>query len=667
METKHVNTFVDCKNRTLYYIPKLPTSTKIIDFSWNVLPEITNHTMTNLSNIHLTNVSFRHCGIENISSDAFASLPTLKILDLSENNLTWTMVKEGVKGLQHSNLTALNISSLGPNLGDITHFDTHMDLFGYLKNTQLQNISMRNDNIEIISGDLFKDLPKLSWIDLSQNKIYNFSLKGLDRVKYLNLTMNEFKYIPTVCDEEDESFVPSLETLHLAINSISDTYRLRKMGSCFPNLKHLNLSFNPIRTVKGNSFARISNLHTLSLKNLFVFDVKFEVTAFNSSTLEVLHIGNSFRAKPSVHSSRVFSYCPKLRELDLTKIKLSCFEEKDMRDMLSPLKNLTTLILDSTRLEVMPPLDMLPKLEVLVLRKNSIRSVQKGAFVYNTKLRKLSLSFNQITVFTPTSFPASLLSSIEEIDLGWNPYACTCELEWFLGWIRRNEHKLTTFYPKYYQCDSPKGMDGTLLKDVSLKFEDCNHYIVMATVLGAVSVAVFIVVVVIRKYRWDIKYYIYLARSKRGYQRIPEGEEFFYDAFVAYNENDRAWVMAQIVETLERKGSYKLCLHERDFVPGEIIVDQITDKVKASRRFILVISNSFAKSQWCQFEILLAQSRLVEDGADILIPVLLEDVKARYMSASLKFLLKSLTFLEWTTDPAGKELFFNKLQLAMKK
>ena len=216
-----------------------------------------------------------------------------------------------------------------------------------------------------------------------------------------------------------------------------------------------------------------------------------------------------------------------------------------------------------------------------------------------------------------------------------------------------------------------RAYQGTPIVKYEPKYQDCHPvstYIVLAIVLSVITVVVIVIAIVVRKYRWDIKYYIYLARSKRGYQKIPgSGSEYIYDAFVAYNAADRAWVMSQIVETLERKERYKLCLHERDFIPGEIIVDQITEKVNASRRFILVISNSFAKSQWCQFEVILAQNRLLEDGAEMLIPVLLEDIKSKYITANLKFLLRSLTFLEWTLNPSGKELFFNKLRLAMKK
>ncbi|KAK3085567.1 hypothetical protein FSP39_005400 [Pinctada imbricata] len=624
-------------------IPTLPTTTKAVDFSFNLFSALSSSFLFNISQLQLTNISFRHCGVRYISSDAFTSFLSVEILDISENSIQFHILMEATKGLANSRLTDFNISSL---------FSVNAlpdGFFQHLNSTPLSNISIRNNGLTSLRNDVFVGLQNLTFLDLSLNKIdsNDLNLSGFTELQILNLTMNELKRFPKFCDNEEFSLVPNLHTLLLGMNSITDTYSLYDMGHCLPNLKVLNLTYNPIRVVSGNSFSTIKDLEILSLANLFAYEVEFEVTAFNASSLKILHIGNILRKWPeTINSSRIFLYCKNLEELDLTLFKLTYFKREDFSLMLKPLRKLKRLILDSSSLHEVPPVGNLPDLEVLILRKNYIRHVSKEDFRNNTKLKRLSISINHISVFTENSFPTFLLENIEQIDLAFNPYSCTCEIEWFLGWMKRHKEKLQSF-PKFYECDSPRYRKKTPLINYNPDNNECHpisQYVVMAIVFGVVSVALVILGFIIRRYRWDIKYYIYLARSKRGYQRIPEQDGYLYDAFVAYNAADRPWVMSQLVGDLEKKHQYKLCLHERDFLPGDLIADQITEKVKASRRFILVISNNFAKSRWCQFEIFVAQNRLLDDGAEFIIPILLEDIKAKHMSTYLKFLLNSLTF-----------------------
>ena len=50
--------------------------------------------------------------------------------------------------------------------------------------------------------------------------------------------------------------------------------------------------------------------------------------------------------------------------------------------------------------------------------------------------------------------------------------------------------------------------------------------------------------------------------------------------FVCYAKEDMDWVSDQLMEELEEKRGLRLCIHERDFVPGKNIVDNISDCVE---------------------------------------------------------------------------------------
>ena len=55
----------------------------------------------------------------------------------------------------------------------------------------------------------------------------------------------------------------------------------------------------------------------------------------------------------------------------------------------------------------------------------------------------------------------------------------------------------------------------------------------------------------------------------------------------------------------------KCCVHERDFKVGVAVTENIVDCIDKSRKFLMVLTNSFLKSKWCMFETHLAQSRII--------------------------------------------------------
>lgn len=68
---------------------------------------------------------------------------------------------------------------------------------------------------------------------------------------------------------------------------------------------------------------------------------------------------------------------------------------------------------------------------------------------------------------------------------------------------------------------------------------------------------------------------------------------FFFDS-----RSDRWWVVDKLSPNMELIADrYKLCLHERDFVLGSRILDNIEESMESSRFMIVVLSNNFMESQ----------------------------------------------------------------------
>ena len=103
------------------------------------------------------------------------------------------------------------------------------------------------------------------------------------------------------------------------------------------------------------------------------------------------------------------------------------------------------------------------------------------------------------------------------------------------------------------------------------------------------------------------------------------------------------------------------CIDDRDFTPGVPILKNTVDAIRSSYKVILVLTDHFVSSQWCQYEADQAIIRSlglndVEDqdrNSSCVIPVLLEDCEKPIK-------LKHLTHLDMTI---GKDFVFEMRRL----
>ena len=185
----------------------------------------------------------------------------------------------------------------------------------------------------------------------------------------------------------------------------------------------------------------------------------------------------------------------------------------------------------------------------------------------------------------------------------------------------------------------------------------------------------------------------FLSRGNNGSDNIRNYE---YNVFVSYSDKDRTWVINNLIPRLESNRDVKVCLHERDFQAslfisfpppskkgkyrfncfyhyyfqvGLSILENIIASIDSSCNIVLVLSKSFLKSQWCQYEMLLAQHRLLETGRDQLILVLLENIPVVKRPKTLRYLMMTKTYLEWPVKPKNAkeiDIFWNRLLKSLK-
>ncbi|ESO82347.1 hypothetical protein LOTGIDRAFT_98144, partial [Lottia gigantea] len=127
-------------------------------------------------------------------------------------------------------------------------------------------------------------------------------------------------------------------------------------------------------------------------------------------------------------------------------------------------------------------------------------------------------------------------------------------------------------------------------------------------------------------------------------------EEKAYDAFVSYCSVEENWVLDVLLPKLETpqngEPSFKLCLHQRDFIGGKNIQDNIIDSIDNSRHTILILSRSFLKSMWGLQEFRYAYQESITKKRRHLIIVFYEKIPEEEMDTVLKCCIKTFTYLD---------------------
>ncbi|XP_013379346.1 uncharacterized protein LOC106150873 [Lingula anatina] len=100
-----------------------------------------------------------------------------------------------------------------------------------------------------------------------------------------------------------------------------------------------------------------------------------------------------------------------------------------------------------------------------------------------------------------------------------------------------------------------------------------------------------------------------------------EHESFQYDAFLIHSGEDKPKV-EEVLELLESR-DIRCCYAPRDFLPGRSILSCIEDAVELSRCTVVMVSENFMKSTWCQHERDVAEVKAKDTEGYSVIPVLL--------------------------------------------
>ena len=607
--------------------------------------------------------------------------------------------------LQTKNISELDLSR---NIMKRSHIESiFCAAKGFIQRLRFTSVTLKNQ-IEL-DMDFFKcfEGEPLSFLDLSYNSLSKISFKSFTYLESVtSLKMSDCELVRFVQNARIFRNLQSLEHLDVSQNNFRDFKIFTNVpNGTFTNLKTFDLSENRFLQLKkfgGTRFPSLTKLvinsnkhglgcvptlfiyHLKSLETLILNDNKLsqlKKRSFLSESLETLELKRMTIITASIRIG-VFTQISNLKQLTLDGLNpnvdtntdyqryLDQFISKQFQN-LTMLHNLSLRYMNIFRLQS-GMFHGTDQLRYLKLSHNSINSIGEGTLNHLKYLIHLDMNYNAIQSINRTSIPR--VDQKLTLKISYNEWMCDCSLLWFRELMDNNTDNIIIHEDRVnYRCASPSHMKDVKVMDFHLhvSIRSCithplkqMYYMMMYS-----SVAICFITLLfsnVYRFRWYV-YYMYINTKARirGYKALNDFEEFQYDAFVCYNNDDIDWMVHTLRTSLESDHKLKLCLHDRDWLGGVDIVDNIQQSIGRSRKVVLIITNGFARSNWCQLELTMAQHRLFSEDRDNLILVMKEKILDCYMTPRLALQLKTQTYIEWDESEMGQKVFWKRLVKAI--
>ncbi|KAH7952299.1 hypothetical protein HPB52_021438 [Rhipicephalus sanguineus] len=360
-----------------------------------------------------------------------------------------------------------------------------------------------------------------------------------------------------------------------------------------------------------------------------------------------------------------------LTALKLTKNRIAFH---DPTPVFAPLASLDILHLGDNRIDVLFP-EMFVNLPVtkLTLALNYISGWAAPIFSRMTYLDHLRLDGNKIHVLNDTMY--NDVANVSNVHICYNPWDCTnCDIknvQLFLLETGRNHCCVDCAVCSAHQ----KSLSNILVVDAAPRTEqECrppDYYVTIGVPIIMIFLFGSVTSYAVYTKRWYIRYFLLFLRIKaKAYRRMHSADHFLWDAFVSHHNADAEWVREQIVPTLESTVfRFRLCVAERDFIPGLPIAENVCRSISQSRKSLFVLSRQFCESRWCMFELTMAQHRLFEsERENQMIFIRREPMDDSSLCPLLSYLLRTKTYVQAPPEDAEesvRDYFWLQLRAAL--
>ncbi|KAJ2941825.1 hypothetical protein O0L34_g10631 [Tuta absoluta] len=633
------------------------------------------------------------CGIQQLPTEVFSDSPKLKDLIISRNNLT--VLPAGVfqhqKKLERLDLSRSNISRVDANV------------FRPLES--LQRLKLDYNRLTTLPANCLQGLLSLTTLSVKSNMLQQLTaamFAGANNLDDIDLSHNNI----SDWDDNDQSRYQSFEaTFFLHLNKVTKVDLSHNRITTIPAgivanpfLEKLDLSFNRIEEMRNINI--YSNKAVLDLRNNLIETIELEENATNKTgspqkeRSEVLIDNNPFQCDCNLYplAQRFHGFTPlndaegKYVPSDATcagppSVAGRLLSRLPLRDYVCDFTthpecptNCSCLVRPYTaafQITCKKPPSTYPDFKQSKLRTD-LRLTEKPTFQdMKGHIRTLNLSGlglqdmpeplpQHITMLDVSDnklsrIPRALLDKGLAMKIARNPIACDC---WHAGDVAAiQEHRSEIEDYEQVNCSS-----GVAVSQVSVD-QLCSTWRagVVGGVLALLGLLAAVAAVLLLKYSFEIKVWLY-ARGMLARWLVVDDDDRKYDAFISFCHKDESFVSEHLLPGLEGDPRpYKLCIHYRDWMPGEFITTQIAQSVADSRRTIIVVSKNFLESQWARAEFRTANMTAIKERKTRVIAILLDDVNShKELDSELKSYLSTNTYLKW-----GDPWFWDKLRYAL--
>ncbi|XP_017080259.1 toll-like receptor 6 isoform X1 [Drosophila eugracilis] len=627
----------------------------------------------------LVELDISNCSIEYVSKDAFKNISNLKRLFMSENK---------IMALNHD--TFFYIQKLQYLDLSFTNFLT------YSYQLQLPTLEMA---LSLIYGlkiqqNVFKLLPELIYLDLSHSKMTRNSAVAFahlgDKLRFLSLCYTAIPMVSsaifknTVLEGLDLSGNPylSYNIIDDAFDGIADTLKYLyfersnlkdlEWSKSLKKLQVLGLSGNNINSLTPVMFHNLESLEILDLSSNHVGNW-YRSAFHNNSALRVLNLRSN---TINMLSNEMLKDFEGLEYLSLGDNAFIC--DCHLRAVVEVAAannkeaDCSYNILNYSQGSVES--DLITAAELLNIDRNIWQSR------YFPKLKK---SYSNVKEFNRVNHIFRFRFSIEDYKVTKCSTSASYHLDEFGEDLTLKFQLLDYEASQYYCFNNTDQLQVDELNCQVRTLSDLTEELhrVTNTVIAVVGsiVGVCILGFIIYLRRWHIHYYYSSLKSAAllssaskesadNFTRISQRDpSAVYDIFISYCQNDRPWVLNELLPNVEETGDVSICLHERDFQIGVTILDNIISCMDRSYSLMLIISSKFLLSHWCQFEMYLAQHRIFEVSKEHLILVFLEDIPRRKRPKTLQYLMDVKTYIKWPTGKGDASPKFEERKLFWKR
>ncbi|XP_014661389.1 PREDICTED: leucine-rich repeat-containing protein 15-like [Priapulus caudatus] len=423
-----------CSSRALESLPDftdLDERVKSVYVSDNRLTNLTAASLAGLRNVE--RLYLRKNTIHTISPGAFSELSELRELHVADNRISCAAAScdgafDGLDKLAklefgNNDVSMVTAAMLAPLRAVVT-------------------LVLRDNRIETIEPDAFRQLPQLTNLFLSGNELHLSSgiFTGLENLRELDLENNSI--------------------FHLHENEFSG----------LDNLTKLTLSYNPLKILHDEILRRVPNLRTLNIAGLQLTAIDADLFE-GLDKLESLFINDNLFKEPESFMRAISGKLPSLMTLDVSHNPL----RELPADFVTDLPALKTLWINR-----MPKLERvrahalrgLPSLQTLQLRYNRLLTViEENAISFDDDapvvLDTVVMSNNDLK-----ELPESLLpwDRMKTLDLQGNPWQCDCTSLWMPG-LKTN---INWRFQTNFICASPENLKGQKIIGLNSTLLQCD-------------------------------------------------------------------------------------------------------------------------------------------------------------------------------------------------